>query len=143
MSVGTYLETLPLSGIAKYGGGPPKNAFPFAGYPRQHPSEKDKLILVYDPLGLNPSILEFKIEDVLYVEELHSAVNPSGEGVPLVKLWVRKGAHGVIMEPFEVDEPVQFANKKEELRERFGKIRFQTPRTDREKAPANEPAGRP
>ncbi|MDR0450010.1 MAG: hypothetical protein LBH26_01945 [Treponema sp.] len=127
MSVGTYLETLPLSEIAKYSGGPPKNALPFAGYPRQHPSEKDKLILVYDPLGVNPSVLEFKIEDVLYVEELHSAVNPNGEGVPLVKLWVRKGAHGVIIEPFEVDEPIQFANKKEDLRERFQKIRFQAP----------------
>jgi hypothetical protein len=124
MSVGTYLETLPLSEIAKYDGRPPKDALPFTGYPRQHPSEKNKLILVYDPLGMNPSILEFKIEDVLYVEELHSAVNRNGEGVPLVKLWVRKGAHGVIMEPFEVDEPVQFADKKEDLRKRFQKIRF-------------------
>lgn len=127
MSVGTYLETLPLNEIARHSGGPPKNALPFAGYPRQHPSEKNKLILVYDPLGMNPSVLEFKIEDVLYVEELHSAVNRSGEGVPLVKLWVRKGAHGVIMEPFEVDEPIRFADKKDDLRERFQKIRFQAP----------------
>jgi hypothetical protein len=127
MSIGTYLETLPLNEIAKYSGIPPKNALPFAGYPRQHPSEKNKLILVYDPLGMNHSILEFKIEDVLYVEELHSAVNRNGEGVPLVKLWVRKGAHGVIMEPFEVDDPIQFASQKENLRERFQKIRFQAP----------------
>ncbi|MDR3191463.1 MAG: hypothetical protein LBT87_00175 [Treponema sp.] len=127
MSVGTYLETLPLSGITKYNGGPPKNALPFAGYPRQHPSEKNKLILVYEPLGMNPSVLEFKIEDVVYVEELHSAVKRNGEGVPLVKLWVRKGAHGVIIEPFEVDEPIQFADKKEDLRERFQKIRFKAP----------------
>jgi hypothetical protein len=125
MSIETYLETLPLSEIAKYSEGPPKNALPFAGYPRQHPSEKNKLILIYDPLGMNPSVLEFKIEDVLYVEELHSAVNPNGEGVPLVKLWVRRGAHGVIMEPFEVDDPIQFANKKEDLRERFQNIPFQ------------------
>jgi hypothetical protein len=140
MSVGTYLETLPLSEVAKYGGRPPKNALPFAGYLRQHPSEKNKLILVYDPLGMNPSILEFKIEDVLYVEELHSAVNPSGEGVPLVKLWVRKGAHGVIMEPFEVDELIQFANKKEGLRERFRKIRF-APQGE-ENVPVNGPVSK-
>jgi hypothetical protein len=142
MSVGTYLETLPLSEVAKYSGGPPKNAFPFAGYPRQHPSEKNKLILVYDPLGSNPSILEFKIEDVLYVEEMHSAVNPNGEGVPLVKLWVRKGAHGVIMEPFEVDEPVQFVNKKEELRERFQSIRFKSPGTDSKNTSPDRPVSR-
>jgi inorganic pyrophosphatase len=144
MSVGTYLETLPLNEIAKYGGGPPKNALPFAGYPRQHPSEKNKLILIYDPLGMNPSVLEFKIEDVLYVEELHSAVNLNGEGVPLVKLWVRKGAHGVIIEPFEVDEPIQFADKKEDLRERFQKIRFQAPVSGAAGASANRtgPKGR-
>jgi inorganic pyrophosphatase len=127
MSIGSYLETLPFSGIAKYTEGPPKNAFPFTGYPRQHPSDKGKLILVYDPLGLNPTVLEFRIEDVLHVEDVHSAVTQNGEGVPLVKLWVRKGAHGVILEPFEVEDPVRFANKQEELRNRF--LKFHTSRS--------------
>jgi hypothetical protein len=119
----SYLETIPLNKIAKSTGRPPKNAVPFTGYPRQHPSEKNKLILVYDPLSPLPMVLEFKIDDVLYVEEVHSAVTKSGEGVPLVKLWVRKGAHGVILEPFEVDEPVQFAKKHGDLRARFLAIR--------------------
>jgi hypothetical protein len=119
----SYLEMLPLGEIAKYSEGPPKNAVPFTGYPRQHPSEKNKLILVYDPLGPHPMVLEFKIDDVLYVEEVHSAVTKSGEGVPLIKLWVRRGAHGVILEPFEVEEPVQFAKKHGDLRERFLEIR--------------------
>jgi hypothetical protein len=115
----SYLEILPLNKIARYTGGPPKNTVPFTGYPRQHPSEKNKLILVYDPLSLHPMVLEFKIDDVLFVEEVHSAVTESGEGVPLVKLWVRRGAHGVILEPFEVDEPAQFAQKYGDLRERL------------------------
>jgi hypothetical protein len=115
----SYLETLPFNKIARYTGKPPKNAVPFTGYPRQHPSEKNKLILVYDPLSLHPIVLEFKIDDVMFVEELHSAVTESGEGVPLIKLWVRKGAFGVILEPFEVDEPALFAKKHEELRKRF------------------------
>jgi hypothetical protein len=115
----SYLESLPLSGIARYDGGPPKNALPFTGYPRQHPSEKNKVILFYDPLGSGPTILEFRLDDVLLIEELHSAVTESGEGVPLAKLWVRKGARGVIMEPFEVDDSLQFARKHAELRERF------------------------
>jgi hypothetical protein len=119
MSIGSYLEILPLGEITKYPGGPPKDTFPFTGYPRQHHLEKDKLIFIYDPLGLNPVVLEFRLEDVLYVEELHSAVTQSGEGIPLIKLWVRKGAHGVILEPFEVDDPVKFAGKNEELRDRF------------------------
>jgi hypothetical protein len=127
MSIGSYLEALPLSEIAKYTEGPPRDGVSFTGYPRQHPSEKGKLVLIYDPLGLKPSILEFKMEDVLYVEELHSAVTQAGEGVPLVKLWIRQGAHGLIMEPFQVGDPVQFADKREELRERFQRIRFHSP----------------
>jgi len=99
-----YLEMLPLSGIAKYTGTPPKDAIPFTGYPRQHPSEKDKLILVYDPLGPSPTVMEFKLEDVFFVEDLPSAVTEDGEGVPLVKLWVRRGAHGVKLVTFEVND---------------------------------------
>ena len=114
-----YLEMLPLKDVAKYAGGKPKDAVPFAGYPRQHPSEKNKLILVHDPLGANPMVLEFKLEDVLFVEEIPSAVTEAGEGIPLIRLWVRKGAHGVILEPFEVNSPVQFAGKSHEIRERF------------------------
>jgi hypothetical protein len=139
MSIGSYLETLPLSEIAKHPGGPPKGAFPFTGYPRQHPSEKDKLILIYDALGLNPTVLEFRIEDVLYVEELHSAVTQSGEGIPLVKLWLRKGAHGVILEPFEVDDPVKFAGKAQELRDRF--LRLRTAKTNAARSEAADGAG--
>jgi hypothetical protein len=119
MGPSSYLESLPLNKIAKYPGGPPKNALPFAGYPQQHPAEKDKIILIYDPLGGNPLVLEFRIEDVLFVEETHSAVTESGEGVPLVKLWVRRGARGVILEPFEVDEPPEFAGKVRDIKERF------------------------
>ena len=119
MGPSSYLESLPLNKIAKYTGGPPKNALPFAGYPQQHPAEKDKIILIYDPLGGNPLVLEFKIDDILFVEETHSAVTESGEGVPLVKLWVRRGARGVILEPFEVDEPPRFAGKVRDIKERF------------------------
>lgn len=125
MNSATLLEMLPTSGIAKYSGGRPKDALPFAGYPRQHPSEKNKLILVYDPLGSNPTILEFKLEDVLFVEDVLQAVTETGEGVPLVKLWVRRGARAVILEPFEVNDQVQFANKVRDIRERFAENRSQ------------------
>jgi hypothetical protein len=113
------LEILPLGKIAKLSGGPPKDTVPFEGYPRQHPSEAPKILLVHDPLGENPTVMEFKVDDVLYAEEIHSAITEAGEGVPLVKLWVRKGAHGVILEPFEVQDPIEFANKVRELRGRF------------------------
>ncbi|MCL1814498.1 MAG: hypothetical protein FWG27_01570 [Treponema sp.] len=106
-----YLETTPLNTIIKSAGRPPKNAIPFTGYPRAHPSEKDKMLLIYDPLGVNPSVMEFKTEDLLFVEDIPQAVTESGEGIPLVKIWVRRGARGVLLEPFEVDDPIQFINK--------------------------------
>jgi len=114
-----YLESLPVKEIAKYSGGLSKNAVPFAGYPRQHPSEMGKLLLVHDPLGSGPTVMEFRLDDVISVEEVSSVVTEKGEGIPLIRLWIRKGAHGVILEPFEVDSPVKFAGKSDEIRERF------------------------
>jgi hypothetical protein len=107
-----YLEMLPLSSITKYSKGQSKDGIPFIGYPRVHPSEKNKLILVYDPLGEEPAVLEFKLEDILFVDEVPSAVTEAGEGVPMVKLWVRRGAFGIILEPFEVNDPVHRESQK-------------------------------
>ncbi|QQO08365.1 hypothetical protein [Breznakiella homolactica] len=119
MSISSYLNTLPLSEVIKYAGGPPKDAIPFEGVPKQHPSDKKKLILLYDPLGETPTVIEFKLEDLLHIEDLHSAVTEAGEGIHLVKLWIRKGARGVIMEPFEVDNPIYFKQKIEDIQDRF------------------------
>jgi hypothetical protein len=122
MSIISYLETLPLNEIAKYAAGAPKDGVPFTGYPRQHPSAKDKFVLIYDPLGTNPRVIEFKVEDIILMEDIHSAVSESGEAAPLATLWIRKGALGVILEPFEVDDSPHFANKTKDLRELF--LRF-------------------
>ena len=118
---GTYLESLPLNKITKYPDGPPKNGVSFTGYPRQHPTEKNKLILVYEPLGKDPAVLEFKLDDILFVEEVPQAVTEKGEGIPLIKLWIRRGARGMFLEPFEVDESVDFTKVRRELKERFAK----------------------
>ena len=97
-----YLQLLPLSSITKYTKGQPKDGVAFTGCPRVHPSDKSKLILVSDPLGDELTVLEFNLEDILFVEEIHSAVNEAGEGVPLAKLWIQRGSVGVKLEPFEV-----------------------------------------
>jgi len=117
-----YLEMLPVSSIAKYAKGHPGDGIPFTGYPRANAAEKDKLILVNDPLGPEPVVLEFKLDDILSVEEIPSAVTKAGEGVPLVKLWIKRGAAGVIIEPFEVNEvntPVQLAGRVQAIKERI------------------------
>ena len=118
---GTYLETLPLNKIARFKDGPPKNGVSFTGYPQQHPTEKSKLILVYDPLGTSPAVLEFKVEDILYVEDVPQAVTEQGEGIPLIKLWIRPGARGMLLEPFEVDGALQFLEQRRKQKERIMK----------------------
>ena len=119
MNNANYLEMLPVNSIAKYAKGQPGDGVPFTGYPRVHHSEKNKLLLVNDPLGANPVVLEFMLEDVIFVEEVPSAVTEAGEGVPLVKLWVRRGAVGMIIEPFEVNDQRQFADRVREIKERI------------------------
>ena len=114
-----YLEMLPLSSITKYTKGQPDEGVPFSGYPRVHPSDKTKLILVYDPLGSEPIVLEFKLDDILYVEDIQSAVTEAGEGIPLVNLWIKRGAVGVILEPFEVNDSIQFEGKVRAVKERI------------------------
>jgi hypothetical protein len=122
MNSANYLEMLPLSGIAKYAKGRPGNGLPFTGHPRVHPSEKNKLIFVNDPLGPEPLVLEFKLEDVLFVEDVPSAVTEAGEGVPLVRLLIQKGAVGMILEPFEVGDTGQLVLKARNAKERAARI---------------------
>ena len=120
-AAGSFLESLPINKIAKYSEGYQKNALPFTGYPQQHRTEKSKLILVHDPLGKGRAVLEFKLDDILYVEEVPQAVTEKGEGIPMVKLWIRRGARGMFLEPFEVDDSVNFTEIRRELKERFSK----------------------
>ena len=116
-----YLEFLPANKITKYSEGRQKNALPFTGYPKQHPAEKGKIILIHDPLGTNPAILEFKLDDILHVEEVSQAVTEQGEGIPLIKLWIRRGAHGMFLEPFEVGDSASFMDARREIKERFAR----------------------
>ncbi|MDR2181488.1 MAG: hypothetical protein LBN92_02290 [Treponema sp.] len=113
------LEQLPLNSLERRHNSPPPDTVAFAGCPRPHPSDKDKLLLVYDPLGVNPALMEFKVEDILFVEDIPQAVTEAGEGIPLVKIWVRKKARGVLLEPFQVDDPIQFVNKARDERGRL------------------------
>ena len=115
MSITSYLELLPPNKIVRYTDSSAKKGIPFIGYPRQHPAEKNKLILVYDPLGVHPKVMELKIDDILGVEEVHSAVTETGEAAPLIRLWIRKGAHGVMLEPFEVDNPLKMVTKPKDV----------------------------
>jgi hypothetical protein len=123
MDIFHLLESLPVYELTKRIDAPPQNAISFSGHPRKHPVEKNKLLLIIDPMGENPSMVEFSLNDILYIEDLHALITESGESLRLVKLWIRKGARGIILEPFEVDEPIIFSDKTEEIQEKFLKAR--------------------
>lgn len=78
----------------------------FSGTPRRHPYDSGKVLLVPDhwnePSRRAGTLLEFRIEDILQVDDLPSPVSVNGEGLPMVRLWVRRGAMAVELHPFEV-----------------------------------------
>ena len=75
----------------------------FTGSPRKHPDREDMIILVSDPFGTHPTYLEFKLNDISYVERLSNEVNEDGETAATARLWVKKGSVGVRCIPFLVD----------------------------------------
>jgi hypothetical protein len=105
MGIHAYLEAAPLNEISRYRESVPQDAVSFTGSPRKHPYEKEKMILVRGQTGRNPLILEFRLSDIINVEEHASEVDVEGDTLYLVTLWVRRGAHAVVHTPFEVGDP--------------------------------------
>jgi len=112
MSISEYLESSPLFDLVKYGEHNTLNAVPFVGTLRKHPYDMEKcLLLTAQQEKLRwleeGKIIEFRISDVIAVEELATPVDESGSARFLVRLWVRKGAFALSYEPFEVgDKPL-------------------------------------
>jgi hypothetical protein len=102
------LEVEALSELIRYKSDRPKDAVSFSGTLRKHPYDEGKCILFADPSGKEPSILEFRKEDIKGVEELPSIVDETGHSRPVMRLWIRRGSLGVKYEPFEVDDPLRF-----------------------------------
>jgi len=116
-----YLESLPLNKIARYSEGYQKTALPFTGYPKQHSTDKGKLILICDPLEDDPEVLEFKLDDIYFVEEVSQVVTEKGEGIPILKFWVRRGARATFLERFEVGEHTLYMEVRREIKAKLAK----------------------
>ena len=76
----------------------------FAGSPRKHPYDPDRVILITDPYSKITSYYEFKTIDVSYVEEMVNLVDMDGETVPMVRIWVKKKSIGARASLFIVDD---------------------------------------
>jgi len=88
-----------------------RDAIAYVGQLRKHKSEESKLFLRLDPLTQGGMILEFNKTDVIFAEEVKTITEAEGQSFRLAKLWVRKGAVGIKMEAFMVNDYSEVLNK--------------------------------
>jgi inorganic pyrophosphatase len=76
----------------------------FTGSPQKHPFDSEKVILIADPFSTHTFYYEFRKDDITYIEELSNLVNPDGEAMARVRVWVKKMSIGLRSTPFLVDD---------------------------------------
>lgn len=110
MSVKQYLETLPLRHIIRYDHHVDiqKECIAFVGAPRKHPYDDDKMLLIVDAFTNNTIFYEFRLADIMEVDEESGIATDAGENLLLARIWVKRGALGLRYEPFEVDNPLKY-----------------------------------
>ena len=72
----------------------------FAGSPRKHPYDSEKIILVADPYSTNTFYFELEKGDIAFVEELPSVVDMEGNTLTMIRIWIKKGSVAVRCTPF-------------------------------------------
>lgn len=102
-----YLEELPTLDVIKFD---PSRRYReegvlFSGTPRKHPYDHTKIILLQSPFTQEAVFFEFKVSDILYIEELPSIGTQQGETIKMVTLWIKKGALGLRFQAFCVGGP--------------------------------------
>jgi len=104
---GKELENVPFRELIKYRADQDyqSEGVVFTGVPQWHPNNSDKLLLLSSPFSQPTIFFEFLFQDILHVEEAPSLVTEAGESIQFVNVWIRKGSHGVLLQPFEVREP--------------------------------------
>ena len=76
-----------------------KEAVAYIGQPKQSPSEPAKIFL---QLESSSTLLEFKAEDIIFVENLETVAGQTGETFQIFKIWIRVGSVGVKLDHFTV-----------------------------------------
>ena len=119
MSIRKYLDTQPFHDIAKYESkvNLGSEAIAFIAAPRKHPYDEEKVLLIQDPFGANTTFYEFRMEDILQMDDMPSVGTDSGTNIKMARFWVKKGSLGLRYEPFEVDEPLRFFHDSDILKQ--------------------------
>lgn len=108
-----HLEALPVSEVIRYDTTKRylKETVCFAGTPRKHPYDREKLILITSPFNANTWFFEFRINDIMHAEDQPSIVTESGENIRMVNLWIKKGSFALKIHAFEVNENFVFPER--------------------------------
>jgi hypothetical protein len=117
MNITRYIDSVPVYEIIKYSPRPDlaKDNVSFTGAPRKHPYDPKKILLISDPFSSNTIIFEFTTSDISHIEEISHMVSEAGEGLHIVRIWVRKGSLGLRYEPFVVADTLNYLKDTEVL----------------------------
>jgi hypothetical protein len=117
MNLVRYLESAPYFELTKYDSSRTykNDAVQFSGTPRKHPYDDEKIILISSPFSSDTVFFEFRITDILHIEEMPNLATDYGDNVVVKKLWIKKGSLGMRYQPFEVSEPLTFLKDTEIL----------------------------
>ena len=80
----------------------------FSGAPLKHPYDRNKVMLLTDPYSTHTAYIEFRIEDIGFVQELSNIVTIDGETLNMARIWIKKNAIAVHCTPFVVREMPRF-----------------------------------
>lgn len=81
-----------------------QEAVPFHGQLKKHRTDTERVYLLQDPLSPESLLIDFKVSDILFAEDFSTLTGPEGGSVQIAKVWVQKGAIGLRLTPFKVDD---------------------------------------
>lgn len=82
----------------------------FTGSP-QSSNDAGKIMLLNDPGSQHSFFYEFRTSDIVYAEEAPSLALPDGSTASTVRLWIKKGATALKIEPFHVQDTAMGLNE--------------------------------
>jgi len=75
----------------------------FEGTPKQHPTDKNIIVLLTDPFDRESVFYEFAIDSVGSVEDLGTIISNTGDTAHKVRVWIHKGKTAIKSQPFNVE----------------------------------------
>lgn len=76
----------------------------FTGSPHKHPYDRQRVVLIVDPISASTIYYEFSKKDISYVEELPNQVGPEGDTYLMLRIWVKRRSIAVRSSAFVVDD---------------------------------------